>query len=108
MCRPTPLRKRPSSVRSCQRPEARWRFLSPVHGGPQPASPCPPFCAHQVFRIGHLGNMNELMLVSALAGAEMAMIDAGVPIRPGSGVAKAIEYWQQTSSVIKTRESLMQ
>ncbi|GIL80982.1 hypothetical protein Vretimale_9319 [Volvox reticuliferus] len=62
----------------------------------------------KVFRIGHLGNMNELMLVSALAGAEMAMIDAGVPIKPGSGVGKAIEYWHQTSSVIKTRESLVQ
>jgi alanine-glyoxylate transaminase/serine-glyoxylate transaminase/serine-pyruvate transaminase len=31
----------------------------------------------KVFRIGHLGNMDELMLCSALAGAEMAMIDAG-------------------------------
>lgn len=62
----------------------------------------------KVFRIGHLGNMNELMLVSALAGAEMTMIDCGIPIVPGSGVGKAIEYWQKTASVIPTRESLMQ
>lgn len=52
--------------------------------------------------------MNELMLVSALAGAEMTLMDVGVPIKPGSGVGRAIEYWQQSSSVIKTRESLMQ
>ena len=38
----------------------------------------------KVFRIGHLGNMDELMLASALAGAEMAMIDAG-----GAGVGSA-------------------
>lgn len=62
----------------------------------------------KVFRIGHLGNMNELMLVSALAGAEMTMRDVGIPITPGSGVGKAIEFWQKTSSVIPTRESLMQ
>jgi alanine-glyoxylate transaminase/serine-glyoxylate transaminase/serine-pyruvate transaminase len=61
----------------------------------------PPSCA------GHLGNMNELMLVSALAGAEMAMRDAGLPITPGSGVGKAIEYWHQTSKVLPTRESLL-
>jgi hypothetical protein len=39
----------------------------------------------QVFRIGHLGNMDELMLSSALAGVEMAMIDAGIKITPGGG-----------------------
>lgn len=37
----------------------------------------------KVFRIGHLGNMDELMLSSALCGAEMALIDAGVPVTPG-------------------------
>lgn len=61
----------------------------------------------KVFRIGHLGNMDELMLSSALCGAEMALIDAGVPITPGSGVARAIEYWQKTSRVIPTREGLV-
>ncbi|GBG00276.1 hypothetical protein Rsub_13002 [Raphidocelis subcapitata] len=58
----------------------------------------------KVFRIGHLGNMDELMMCSALSGAEMAMIDAGVKIKPGSGVGRAIEYWQQTSKIIPTRE----
>lgn len=32
----------------------------------------------KVFRIGHLGNMDELMMCSAISGAEMAMRDAGV------------------------------
>lgn len=56
---------------------------------------------------GHLGNMNELMLVSALAGAEMAMRDAGMDIKPGSGVGRAVEYWHSTSKVIPTRESVL-
>ena len=42
----------------------------------------------QVFRIGHLGNMDELMMCSALSGAEMAMIDSGMKIKPGSGVGR--------------------
>jgi len=58
----------------------------------------------KVFRIGHLGNMDELMLCSAISGAEMAMIDAGIKITPGSGIGKAIEHFQKTSSVIRTRE----
>lgn len=48
--------------------------------------------------------MNELMMCSALCGTEMAMIDAGIKIKPGSGVARAIDYWQKTSKVIPTRE----
>lgn len=62
----------------------------------------------KVFRIGHLGNMNELMLAGALSGAEMAMNDSGMSVKLGSGVGKALEFWHQTSRVIKTRESLLQ
>lgn len=58
----------------------------------------------KVFRIGHLGNMDELMMCSAISGAEMAMLDAGMKVVPGSGIGKAIEYWQKTSKVIPTRE----
>lgn len=61
-----------------------------------------------MFRIGHLGNMNELMLSAALVGAEMAMIDTGMNITPGSGVGRAAAYWQKTAKVIKTRETLLQ
>ncbi|MDX1575253.1 MAG: aminotransferase class V-fold PLP-dependent enzyme [Kiloniellales bacterium] len=52
--------------------------------------------AGKVFRIGHLGDLNELMLMSALAGAEMAMRDIGVPVEAGSGVAAAEEYYRST------------
>jgi alanine-glyoxylate transaminase/serine-glyoxylate transaminase/serine-pyruvate transaminase len=45
--------------------------------------------AGKVFRIGHLGSLNELMVLTALAGAEMAMRDAGIPVPLGSGVAAA-------------------
>lgn len=51
--------------------------------------------AGRVFRIGHLGDVNELMLLGALAGAEMALLDADVPVEPGSGVAAAQRYWRQ-------------
>ncbi|MBP0588495.1 aminotransferase class V-fold PLP-dependent enzyme [Paraburkholderia sp. LEh10] len=50
--------------------------------------------AGKVFRIGHLGDLNELMLMSAIAGAEMAMLDAGIDVRPGSGVGAAGQYWR--------------
>lgn len=45
--------------------------------------------AGKVFRIGHLGDLNEIMIVQALAGAEMAMRDCGINIELGSGVAAA-------------------
>jgi alanine-glyoxylate transaminase/serine-glyoxylate transaminase/serine-pyruvate transaminase len=44
----------------------------------------------KAFRIGHLGDFNELMLAGTLAGVEMAMIAAGVPFRPG-GLDRAVE-----------------
>jgi alanine-glyoxylate transaminase/serine-glyoxylate transaminase/serine-pyruvate transaminase len=50
--------------------------------------------AGKLFRIGHLGDLNELMLLGAIAGAEMAMLDCGVKIEPGSGVAAAQTYWR--------------
>ncbi len=34
--------------------------------------------AGKLFRIGHLGDLNELMLLGAIAGAEMAMRDVGM------------------------------
>ncbi|MGC1523010.1 MAG: aminotransferase class V-fold PLP-dependent enzyme [Steroidobacteraceae bacterium] len=55
--------------------------------------------AGKLFRIGHLGDLNELMLLGAIAGAEMAMLDVGVKIEPGSGVAAAQSYWRGHSPV---------
>jgi alanine-glyoxylate transaminase/serine-glyoxylate transaminase/serine-pyruvate transaminase len=51
--------------------------------------------AGKLFRIGHLGDLNELMLSAAIAGAEMAMLDCGIKITPGSGVAAAQSYWRK-------------
>jgi alanine-glyoxylate transaminase/serine-glyoxylate transaminase/serine-pyruvate transaminase len=55
--------------------------------------------AGKVFRIGHLGDLNELMLMSAIAGAEMAMRDEGLPVEAGSGVAAAQEFYRLNQSV---------
>jgi alanine-glyoxylate transaminase/serine-glyoxylate transaminase/serine-pyruvate transaminase len=51
----------------------------------------------RVFRIGHLGDLNEGTCLTALAIAEMALTDAGAKIELGSGVAAAQE-WYRTSS----------
>lgn len=45
--------------------------------------------AGKLFRIGHLGDLNELMLLGAIAGAEMSMRDVGIEVELGSGVAAA-------------------
>jgi alanine-glyoxylate transaminase / serine-glyoxylate transaminase / serine-pyruvate transaminase len=50
--------------------------------------------AGKLFRIGHLGDCNELMLMAALAGAEMAMQDCGVRVAAGSGIAAAAQFWR--------------
>jgi alanine-glyoxylate transaminase/serine-glyoxylate transaminase/serine-pyruvate transaminase len=60
--------------------------------------------AGKLFRIGHLGDMNELMLMGAIAGAEMAMRDVGIKVTPGSGVAAAGEYWRSTAAPLPDRE----
>jgi alanine-glyoxylate transaminase/serine-glyoxylate transaminase/serine-pyruvate transaminase len=57
--------------------------------------------AGKVFRIGHLGDLNELMLMGAIAGAEMAMLDIGIDVRPGSGTGAAAQYWRTHDRVQK-------
>ncbi len=54
--------------------------------------------AGKLFRIGHLGDLNELMLLGALAGAEMAMRNAGIPVALGAGVGAAQEYYRSTAA----------
>jgi alanine-glyoxylate transaminase/serine-glyoxylate transaminase/serine-pyruvate transaminase len=46
----------------------------------------------RVFRIGHLGSLNELEVLATLAGTEMALQSAGVPVTFGAGVA-ACQAW---------------
>ena len=60
--------------------------------------------AGKLFRIGHLGDLNELMLLGGIAGAEMAMRDVGIKITPGSGVAAAEEYWRSTATPLEKRD----
>src|SRR5262245_35836639 len=58
--------------------------------------------AGKLFRIGHLGDLNELMLLGAIAGAEMAMRDTGIEVELGSGVAAAqAEFRDCTQAKIK-------
>jgi alanine-glyoxylate transaminase/serine-glyoxylate transaminase/serine-pyruvate transaminase len=61
--------------------------------------------AGKLFRIGHLGDLNDLMLLGALAGSEMAMRDVGIKVTPGSGVAAASEYYRGTAKPLQSRES---
>ncbi len=60
--------------------------------------------AGRLFRIGHLGDLNELMLLGGIAGAEMAMRDVGMKITPGSGVAAAQEYWRSSAKPLEKRD----
>ncbi|MEH2536516.1 MULTISPECIES: pyridoxal-phosphate-dependent aminotransferase family protein [unclassified Bradyrhizobium] len=50
--------------------------------------------AGKVFRIGHLGECNELTLLAALTGVEMGLSVAGIPYRAG-GVDAAMRYLEQ-------------
>jgi alanine-glyoxylate transaminase/serine-glyoxylate transaminase/serine-pyruvate transaminase len=50
--------------------------------------------AGKVFRIGHLGDFNDLTLMGTLAGVEMGLQLAGVKVQP-SGVNAAMEYLAQ-------------
>src|ERR1700687_2681634 len=53
--------------------------------------------AGKFFRIGHLGDINELTILGALAGTEMALALAGVPHKKG-GVQAAMDYLVSAAS----------
>jgi len=53
--------------------------------------------AGKVFRIGHLGDFNDLMLAGTLAGVEMGLALAGVPHKKG-GTAAAMDYLVSANS----------
>jgi alanine-glyoxylate transaminase/serine-glyoxylate transaminase/serine-pyruvate transaminase len=50
--------------------------------------------AGKVFRIGHLGDLNDLTLMGTLAGVEMGLALAGVPVRK-EGVRAAADYLEE-------------
>ena len=52
--------------------------------------------AGKVFRIGHLGSFNDLMLAGTLAGVEMGLARADVPHEPG-GVQAALDFLAEHS-----------
>ncbi|MEV8467183.1 aminotransferase class V-fold PLP-dependent enzyme [Fluviibacterium sp. DFM31] len=47
--------------------------------------------ADKVFRIGHLGDFNDLMLMATLSGVEMGLAKTGIPHQSG-GAQAAMEY----------------
>lgn len=53
--------------------------------------------AGKVFRIGHLGSLTDVMTLSGLATAEMCMVDLGLDITLGSGVAAAQNHYRATA-----------
>ncbi len=56
----------------------------------------------KVFRIGHLGDFNDLTLCGTLAGVEMGLASAGVPYQPG-GVQAAMALLAKTSTPVTPR-----
>lgn len=61
--------------------------------------------ADKVFRIGHLGDFNELMLMGTLSGVEMALALAGVPHRKG-GAQAAMAHLAATAPAAATARGL--
>jgi alanine-glyoxylate transaminase/serine-glyoxylate transaminase/serine-pyruvate transaminase len=56
---------------------------------------------NKAFRIGHMGDFNDLMLAGTLGGVEMGLELAGVPHRKG-GVAAALEYLTEAAKEATT------
>jgi alanine-glyoxylate transaminase/serine-glyoxylate transaminase/serine-pyruvate transaminase len=54
--------------------------------------------AGKVFRIGHLGALDEGMIGGVLFNVEMALKDCGVPVKFGSGTGAAAEYFSKTAT----------
>jgi alanine-glyoxylate transaminase/serine-glyoxylate transaminase/serine-pyruvate transaminase len=58
--------------------------------------------AKKVFRIGHLGHFNDLMLAGTLAGVEMGLSLTGIPHQRG-GLAAALEYLAASAAAAGSR-----
>jgi alanine-glyoxylate transaminase/serine-glyoxylate transaminase/serine-pyruvate transaminase len=57
--------------------------------------------AGKVFRIGHLGWLNEIMVLQALGGVELAMRDVGIPFEPGVGVGAAVRHLSRAEEAMR-------
>jgi alanine-glyoxylate transaminase/serine-glyoxylate transaminase/serine-pyruvate transaminase len=60
--------------------------------------------AGKLFRIGHLGDLNEITLAAGIAGSEMAMRDVGIKVELGRGVAAAQQYWLETQKPLPPKK----
>ena len=60
--------------------------------------------AGKLYRIGHLGDLNEITLLAGIGGAEMAMRDVGMTVKLGTGVAAAQEYLLSTQTPLPARK----
>ena len=58
----------------------------------------------KMFRIGHLGDCNDLTLMAALAGCEMGLKLAGVKLA-GSGVQAAMDYFSSHAALVPMRKA---
>ncbi len=52
----------------------------------------------RVFRIGHLGSLNEMELLGGLAGVEMTLKSFGVPVPLGAGLSAAESYLLESAA----------
>lgn len=59
--------------------------------------------ADKVFRIGHLGDFNDLMLMATLSGVEMGLAKSGIPHQSG-GAQAAMEFLKETTEERFTAE----
>jgi alanine-glyoxylate transaminase / serine-glyoxylate transaminase / serine-pyruvate transaminase len=59
--------------------------------------------AGKVFRIGHLGSMTDVMALSGIATVEMVMVDLGLPVRLGAGVAAAQEHYRTSCRTVQMK-----
>lgn len=57
--------------------------------------------AGKVFRIGHLGWLNEIMVLQALGGVELAMHDVGIKFEPGVGVGTAVRHLSKAGEAMR-------
>jgi len=57
--------------------------------------------AGKVFRIGHLGWLNEIMVMQALGGVELAMRDVGIKFEPGSGTGAAVRHLSHADQAMR-------
>ena len=58
----------------------------------------------KMFRIGHLGDSNDLTLIAALAGCEMGLKLAGIKLA-GSGVQAAMDYFSSHAAIVPSRKA---